>query len=370
MYKYLLFDDDSELADVAITLTATAKQHNIPIEVVFLNPTEISLKDLSARFKNNDFDGLVTDHRLDGEDTKPNEVEYRGTSLAQNIRTLSNEGKIKEFPIVLYYAPERSQISLFQDAKGMDLFDLRLNKDDVTYNDYPKICNELFALSKGYSNINDSNLDIYQLLGLIAEDLIDDRIVDILKRKKKSVHELAMFIQREVIFTSGILIDDDVLAARLGVDKSCADWSTLKEYLQNDERVKQYNICYTGIFSTAWERYWNTSLSIVWKAISGKGKSLSTYNATERVEILNLFFTLNLKPAKLSLGSYSDCFWTVCAKTKKPIDAIDGILTNRTENFFWQDTEYVCKEFVHQNKAWIDFSSIEKNIINKIHSIP
>ena len=269
----------------------------------------------------------------------------------------------------MYYAPnlEIANHSLFKDTRGTDLFDLKYNKDDVTFNYYPQLVKELYALSDAYKEI-ESGKSIHELLPM---GNLDSRISKILENKKISTHEFALFFESEIMFTPGILIDEDILAARLGVDKYCSDWSILKEMLK-DENFQDgetlYELEYKGIFSFAWERWWNENILQWWKQITNSKKALSTYNAIERITILNQKFSLKLEPAKTSKGSSSNYFWTVCAESKKPIDTIDGILTNKPKTYFWQDTEYVCKEFVNQNRDWEKYNSIEESVVSQVRS--
>lgn len=369
MYKYLLIDDE-DISGFAETLSETADILAIRIHIEYFNPTTIrnSWDAVVEKLMSKEYSGIITDQRLDGAST-PNGIKYRGTSLSQNIRTLANENQINSFPIVLYYAPtfENASHSLFKDTRGTDLFDLKYNKDDVVSYYYPQLVRELFALSDAYEKIE----NIESIQELLQMQNIDARIVKMLGSKKESTHEFALFFESEILFTSGILINEDILAARLGVDKNCPDWSILKEKLK-EENFKEgetlHKLAYKGIFSFAWERWWNENILQWWKLITNSKKALSTYSATERITILNKYFSLSLEPAEMCKGSSSNYFWTVCAESQKPIDTIDGILTNKPKTYFWQDTEYVCKEFVNQNRDWDKYNPIEESVVNQVHS--
>lgn len=371
MYKYLLIDDDDEIADFAETLSETARHLNISISIEFFNPKNNinSWDTIIEKITQIDscYSGIITDQRLDGEDARPNGLKYRGTSLSQNIRTFANESKIKSFPIILYYAPtlENASHSLFKDTRGIDLFDLKYNKDEVEFNHYSQLIKELFALSDAYTRIAGEQ----SINDLLKIQNIDSRIMKILERKRNSTHEFALFFESEILFTPGILIDEDILAARLGVDKNCADWAVLKEKLRQvrlEDADERPYLEYKGVFSSAWERWWNENLLQWWKKITRSRKALSTYNANERVAILNQVFTLNLEPLQVSWGRHSDYFWTTCIYTKIPIDPIDGVMTNKSISYFWQDIEYVSKKYIKDNLSWDGYNLIDSEVVQSI----
>lgn len=369
MNTYILYDDEAHFQDIADVLTETAKQTDpqIPIKVDYYNPTETNWDTIfnllvADKSNGNSIVGFITDQRLDGDNRISNGIRYRGTSLSQNIRTLSNEGKINEFPVILYYAPvlEQTNQSVFKDSSGTDLFDWKLNKDDVMSEHYPEIVHLLFELSEGYKRINQEN-GLNSLLA-IEDNFLDGRIESELKKRFKSTHEFAMFLKEKVILVSGLLINENILAARLGVYKKCTDWQKIKEIL-NEEQIK-----YKGVFANIQEVWWSDKLLSWWKENLNTNKSISNLSAQERVNKLNEKFHLNLQPITLEEKSRnrSSCFWTVCAKTQQPIDPNEGVLTNRNKEYFWQDPEYVSKDFVVNNLDWEDYNYIEEDSVTNL----
>ena len=107
--------------------------------------------------KNNEqfIDGLVLDLKLDD---LPNghhkRAEFRGTSLAQEIRTRQKEGGLKGFPIVLFSANDKVQLAL--ENSGKDLFDICIDKSNIKDESFSIYSPQMIALVKGYNKLQSS----------------------------------------------------------------------------------------------------------------------------------------------------------------------------------------------------------------------
>lgn len=123
--------------------------------------------------------------------TKKNERAYfRGTSLAQEIRTGQKGNDIRSFPIVLFSAQEKLDTLL--ESTGIDLFDICINKD-VSSDVFEQYTLQLYSLACGYKILIDEE-EISDILG-IRPDLIDFRFISELHRNMKlPIHVRAMFI--------------------------------------------------------------------------------------------------------------------------------------------------------------------------------
>ena len=86
---------------------------------------------------------------------------------------------------------------------------------------------------------------------------INDRVINIFSNQKKTpIFQYSRFIINELLQKSGPLIDDKILAARLGVDiNSSKDWNNLLKKLNNTK--------YSGVYSDVWKRWWFIILSAV-----------------------------------------------------------------------------------------------------------
>ena len=219
-------------------------------------------------------DGLILDLELNDLPNEKNERAYfRGTSLAQEIRTGQKGNDIRSFPIVLFSAQEKLDTLL--ESTGIDLFDICINKD-VSSDVFEQYTLQLYSLACGYKRLIDEE-EVSGILG-IKTDLIDFRFISELHRNMKlPIHVRAMFILRELINKQGLLIDEEVLAARMGIDKnSSEDWNILLEIINSTK--------YTGVFSEGWQRWWMPLIEEWFESITTDNwRSLS---ARERVEII------------------------------------------------------------------------------------
>lgn len=311
------------------------------------------------------FDGIIVDLRLD---EIPNEhsgesSEYRGTSLAQEIRTRQKESKIKEFPIVLFSANENIAKSL--EDTGDDLFDIILNKELRT-DDYKDVGVKLLDLATGYKKIAEEK-NVLRILDVDDHTLsmIDDRFLKELKGKivnDTPVHVIARFIINEFLEKNGLLINEDVLAARLGISKTNSkDWNQLINAINGAK--------YTGCFSSGWPRWWMYRIDEWWKSITDGSVLLRRTSAKERVEIIKKWSSLTELYAadKIPLAT-SDEFWTVCKGCSLPLDPIDGLLVIGQENLYpWQEMEYVSIDTALKRlniDKWNDIATFDEDRFN------
>ncbi|MFX0208596.1 MAG: hypothetical protein ACFFDT_21620, partial [Candidatus Hodarchaeota archaeon] len=273
--NYLCIDDENT---AALKPSLDLIEQSADIKIHLIEPEK--LEDSIDNIKKSNSDGLILDLRLD------KKVGYRGPTVAQELRTRMVEGELRPFPIVLWSVDENLQSSFNRDDTAQDLFDLIYIKDGI---ESAQMARELISFVKGYNAINEhlegGCTEIYTMLGLGDDEseMLDPRIGDIFRGldKPKSAHEYARYIHKELILIQGPLIDEQVLAARLGIDieKSPA-WKELTGPLSD-------NCGYRGAFNDAWPRWWARKLESWWLEFSGKKTPLRRLQATERVEILN-----------------------------------------------------------------------------------
>ena len=201
-----------------------------------------------------------------------------------------------------------------------------------TYCDkYSKI---IIDLIESYRSIISESYNTARLLNIENTDYLDYRFIEVLEtfRKQNNPYGYCRTIFYSLIRSIGILVGEDVLAARLGVDKSCEDFNILKERLESCR--------YRGILSKAYDRLWFDQILFIWKEMSG-GKSLRRMKAADRVNIINNNFGLNLQPAKPIKFASSSTFWTICSKELKPLDPNEGYIYNDKVIDVWQEPEYI-----------------------------
>ena len=357
MYKYVYIDDTQDQIEIG---TINGIKQGGKIDVTFIKPGlwEQKITELTELLKTSQ--GLIVDLRLnDLPYDDNNRAQYRGSTIAQELRTLVKEKTIIDIPIFLISADEKLDESL--DKTSLDLFDGVISKNTIgntgiSFADFIKM---LCAYAEAYLFI-EGHKDITQLLKLDDTKLLDTRFIDeFQKAVQYPNHVVIRFIGKEFIQKTTVLVSEDILAARLGIDKSSEDWVLLKE-----EFLKPF--FYTGILSEFYERWWWPQIEDWWYTKISQETTIRTLSATERIELLKtLKKGLRLKPASMSEKSKSDKYWTICKAQKFPIDTIDGFLiAGQDNNFPWQEKEYVSNDEAlrpQDNDAWKSVATIEKN---------
>lgn len=350
--NYLCIDDQQDrTVDVLLELLCS-KDSRLVVER--RNPVELKsqLKQISDASKAKPNFGLLLDLRLDQESTNENpKVPYRGPTLAQELRTRMAEKNIAPFPIVLWSITEKFVKSF--DETSHDLFDAVYGKDDQITDKAADVALQMIALVEGYESIavGKKSRSLSGLLG-ISEDSyarLEGPFLDEFKFfvEKKAVHEIASYILNSLIIPPGLLIDEKLLAARLGVDiqKSGDSWRKLLLQLNGQK--------YQGPFSNGWLRWWWFDVETWWAGLNVKQPNLRRIGATARAQILSDKFGLKLVSAETIEPGYSDKFFAICVATGLPLDPADGLRVAELNTKAWQDTAYVS--------GYAALNRIEKN---------
>ena len=350
--QYYYIDDDSK------SQNKVEGFENTELSIVAMQHKDSWEKQIEfLKEKENDFNGLILDLKLDD---LPNENEkranFRGTSLAQEIRTRQKEGDLKSFPIVLFSANDKTQQAL--EKSGKDLFDILIDKSKLDDKKFPILSFQLIDLSKGYNTLSDFSIAVKEVLNADAS-FIDSRFIcEFNETKKSPVHIQSRFLITEFLTKQGLLIDEDVLAARLGIDKSQSeDWGKLLENLS----MTKYN----GVFCKGWPRWWMPLVEQWWKETIQSNTFLRSTHAKERVDRIKQITQLTqLVVAERINKSTSDEFWTICKGYNRPLDPVDGLLIQGQDNLYsWQEPEYVSVEAALWRKNidnWISVADVER----------
>lgn len=273
----------------------------------------------------NEYDAFIMDFRLTA-----NTGRVDAPTFASTIRT--NGGNHKKCPIILI-SSEENLPEFNNDFTSQDLFDMVISKTKLRTccQKYSKI---IIDLIESYRSIILESYNTTKLLNIENTDYLDYRLIEILDTfsKQKNPYGYCRTIFYSLIRSIGILVGEDVLAARLGIEKSCEDFNILKEKLESCK--------YRGILSKAYDRWWFDQILAMWKEISG-GKSLRRMKAADRVDIINNFWSLHLQPAKPIKFASSSTFWTICSKELKPLDPNEGYIYNNKVIDVWQEPEYI-----------------------------
>lgn len=355
--KYLYIDDDPNSQTKVNGFTKDV------LEIIAMCPKsswEEQLKFLSIT----EYDGLILDLKLDDIPVdEEHRTQFRGTALAQEIRTRQKEKSMRCFPLVLFSANDNLQESL--DSLGKDLFDICINKTNIKVDDFSGYSKILLALAEGYNILNQTT-EINTIFEM-SLNYIDSRVCEAYEHIKnhESIPALAQFIINQIIEHQGVLIDEQMLAARLGIDieKSSADWTTLLQMLSFAQ--------YKGVFHNGWPRWWMSCIEQWWNEHISQSDYLRSTPASKRVDLLSSQLGLHLIPATKTPKSYSEKFWTVCRGSNSPLDPNDGLLIINQDNLYpWQDKGFVSVDAAlnktNRENGWIGLSETENERFNEI----
>jgi CheY-like chemotaxis protein len=370
-YKYLYIDDVKDGNEVGVI---NGLNNGGYLQVDFMQPKEWDVmfnKEINEN-PNPDYlpqilsqyDGLILDLRLyDNANDAGYTATYRGSTVAQEIRTLVKERSIlKDIPIVLITANENVDTSL--DETGKNLFDTIVKRSNI--GDYEKLRGKLISLANGYNYLNQQEKTIEKLLNYDRIDTVDFRFLqDFSEIKDQPPHVVARFLSKYILDKPSFLIDSFYLSSRLGVSIESEDWEKLKEI-----HLKGFK--YNGPFSDFDERWWMNDIENWWDE-NFKDCYLRSLTSKERSNLINAKFSLKLAPIEKTVRSSSEKFWTVCKVTKAAIDNVDGfIIAGQDNNFPWQEKEYISKDEALRptNKdLWKDIAMIDKDRLEKLKSL-
>ena len=293
--------------------------------------------------KLDEYDGLLLDLKLQFTDNQNNDIKYKGGDLAQSIRTDVKSEKIKDLPIFLC-STDALMMSIL-DRTSYDLFDKKYDKDIFSNNENTKT--EFIAFAKAYHILNNKR-DFESITGRKFEDEFIPLQIELLKCK--TAHEVVYLIHNYVIICNGLLLDEDVLAIRLGINhKESSDWNRLKNEVLD---IFKYN----GVLNGCYERWWQTELLKWWKDTFGT--SLKVMSASDKVKVLTEKFGLqNVTALTLPEHHRFDTFWYKCRLSENPLEPSDALRTIEMPRYVWQEPSYISLAYIKSDER------IRENII-------
>lgn len=343
-YKILYIDDES-------TENSQAYADGLSglglIEVSVKKPTsvEVLIDELIAG--QSEFDALILDLRLDGNQQGERVAKYTAPFLAQGIRSkrVMENGFKKEFPIFLISSKDNLKKYFDSDTSSHDLFDYTFTKANIGSKGdfYEKI---VASITEAYKIINEGKTDFNRILSRSNIEEIKNRIftTKFLIGESTSVSEISQYIFNEIIKKSGILIDENVLAARLGIDvENSENWEQLLTLLKDFE--------YSGIFNNPLKRWWFSDI-LEWWNNNFPNDILIRLDAYQRVKLIVEKFNLKgIVVAEAIPKTTSTKFWTICQVYQKPLDPKDGFLIDGNLMKPWQDKRYISLESILERDA-------------------
>lgn len=341
-YKVLYIDDETSENSQAF---ADGLSRNSLIEITIIKPTNFEELINEIVAGQTEIDALILDLKLDGNQQGERTASYTAPSLATGIKTkyFSENGINNAFPIFLISSILNLKKYYDSDTSSHDLFDYTIHKANIGVDGalYESL---IASLAHAYKEIQKNKTDFSYLLGLSPESEILNTIftAKFLNGDGTSISEISQFIFNEIISKSGVLINENILAARLGVDfDNSDDWRPL---VQKIEEFK-----YTGIFCNSFERWWAYDILNWWN--SHFSKSLIQLTASERVELMKDKFELSGLNVAIPIDkTTSTKFWTICQVYQKPIDPKDGFLVDGNL-LSWQGKRYISLESILERDA-------------------
>jgi hypothetical protein len=208
-----------------------------------------------------------------------------GLGIAQDIRGKQKAREIADYPVVRFARPEPVAEIISGDPSSDDLFDLRIQKHAVVSN-CGAVQQRLNGVKRvydqlaGLASIDEEALTV--LLGLNPQQreewshpALHTRLAD---GRQFAVHVAAGTFMRGFLNSPGLLIDEVLLAVRLGLDREGSGdaWRQLLERLTDFK--------FSGAAHEEFARWWARGLEDWWLGLSG-GNSLASLTIRERHEM-------------------------------------------------------------------------------------
>ena len=306
-------------------------------------PSEV--RDAVEYVSDGQFDGVLLDLVLEpsGSSLGARKISH---AFAQSLRDRANLRLMRDVPIVLWSSQQKIRRYLFPDRTGQDLYDLMLDKAKIS-DERRHVSKQLLALATGYRDIEDlirSKRKRLQRMLRLETTKAATRLDQGITKKLEGVlgatsttppHGFALFILRDLLGEPRPLVDESLLAARLGVETAQRRpmWNRLLRALRS--------CAYRGVFREGWPRWWWSSVESWWGRLSQD--ELRSLDAKARVSILNRKLGLKLGAAEPIRSDYRSNFWAVCEALERPVAIADAFQANNSSEHPWHDPRYISK---------------------------
>ncbi|MGF1903556.1 hypothetical protein [Aliivibrio salmonicida] len=323
------------------------------LEVVHCHPN--TFKETITKVDSHKPDLILMDFRL-----MQGGGEVNAPAIAQYYRSLSIDTPSLCLPVVLLSNDTKIH-GFYDDFTSHDLFDFFIIKENLSENKekYSLLMKEHIESYKFISSLQAKEEDLAELLK-IPEKLeldIDPRIKETLRNKKykSNVYMASKFIFNNVVKSIGVLIGEDVLSARLGINKTSESWNDLCSQLEGCE--------YTGIYSSSYRRWWADGVEVWWNETIEEENHLRRFNSKEKLNVIcNKFPELKLKKVEGDLKTKTDNFWTICQYSQLPVDPSEAFEIQADLTLMpWLDTQYYSYESVRDYDLNDRLTDIEKS---------
>ncbi len=375
--KFILIDDDVKSTDApaeryAEKLSAVSKG---ALTVDTYRPE--SMEKVLAYIASAKPNGLLVDVALGNALTAEHvSIAYDGMALAQQIRTWQTRGlrqtsgtNLPEFPLVRLSKVDVIREFVRGDTTSEDLFDEKVDKGDVI-DHAESIAPRLISLAGDYPRISEyaskeekTDDALIHLLGVEAEFLtrLDPRALLGLRRPDAPAHVLSRYLIGSLFGRPGPLIDERLLAIRLGIDiQKSGDWAALRDNLKST--------AYQGVFAGGYQRWWMPLVVGWWSTDIDAANPPFRLDAAARVETIQQKTGLKmLTPIAESNDSPGTKFWHACVESGRPVDPTFGFpLMPEWGQETWHDTDYLCLEEARRDARNPRLAAIERTRLVKL----
>lgn len=299
--------------------------------------------------------GVLLDMRLDqaalvhpdNKEPQPRR-RYTGASLAQEIRSRESmppDGQRSDqwaFPVVLLAFSVPYRLTYRDDPTTQDLFDLAVEKGTIANGDAAvTVGAQLVALSLGYAALRSRRGNIGDVVGKVPPAVtLPPSLEAQLVKPEAPLHVIAQTALAELLNPPGLLVDERLLFARLGVDASASDpeaVTALKRSLSECE--------YAGVFRQGWPRWWWPAVEAWLRQEVQVQRNFRLISAADRVSALASRFGRGLVPATPKSAEHGTRFWAVCSFTGVPLDLEDAVRCLGAVPRPWTEYRYVDIEY-------------------------
>lgn len=332
MKRYYYIDDEVDtIKSIADGINESNKVHVDVFPLAKYNKFERLTYQLKSKW--NEIDGLILDLKLDGGGEAS--TKFSATSLAQWISSYVVADHKAAKPVILLSS--NLQCANFKaDVTSHDLFDMVLERSGLDWNEFAQ---KLAVLAEDYDKLNKcKEKNLSKLLQNDSIDTTSTYFAPFLDAASFNVRQFATFVLNDLFIHPGLLVSEELLAARFGVDmeKSGNAW---KEFKTKYLGVAQYR----GVFGQIKECYWSKKTQEVFAEIT-KGKSAASMTTLQRVATLKAHSeeAKGLEAYEPADKDGSTYCWAIDEVTRKPLDSSCGYMIQEEGGLkSWQEPRFL-----------------------------
>jgi len=325
MDQWLLVDDKEDEA----RLFADALSERDTIAVDFIRATEVEKLLASGNLRPS---GVLMDVDLSSETG----MRSTGPGIAQNIRVAQHREAVPSFPVIRFSARARVLESIGQDSSSDDVFDLKFEKDGLSDRDrQANARKQMLGVGLVYQSCAGTS-ELKSLLN-VNEEIWASWGHPAFAREFASADRTYLRAAKIVrmLSHSGILVGEQLLAIRLGIDrKESKGWADLQQALAP--------FAFTGAGAEYFPRWWARGIEDWWASL-GSETPLGGASISDRVSKLAAV-GYDLTALTMPKGSPGDRPWRHCSLTLEdtgeivPVDPTKAVkLTPRETLPVWLD---------------------------------